>query len=67
LAVAVMAQKRQAAAAARRNAVTCTCGHAFSSHRQDPTDPWATERCKTCGCSAFYDGRRTEEWDNDDD
>ena len=38
-----------------RPRIVCSCGHAFSSHRQDPVDPWATERCKTCGCAAFYD------------
>lgn len=31
----------------------CTCGHAWSSHRQDPVDVWVTERCKTCGCAGF--------------
>jgi hypothetical protein len=33
--------------------VQCDCGHAFSSHREDTTDPWATIRCKTCGCAGF--------------
>jgi hypothetical protein len=37
----------------KRHPVRCTCGHAFSSHRQDPVDVWATERCKTCGCAGF--------------
>jgi hypothetical protein len=37
----------------RKPMIRCTCGHALSSHRQDPVDVWANERCKTCGCAAF--------------
>lgn len=52
----------------RKPRIVCTCGHALSSHRQDPVDPWATEKCKTCGCSAFLnrDDRRQGDWDQDD-
>jgi hypothetical protein len=43
----------------------CTCGHALSSHRQDPDDVWANEKCKTCRCASFDDGRKTVMWDDD--
>ena len=33
--------------------IRCVCGHALSSHRQDPVDQWVAERCKTCGCAGF--------------
>jgi hypothetical protein len=44
----------------------CTCGHVLSSHRQDPIDVWATERCKTCGCAAF-NNRDDDKMQGDDD
>jgi hypothetical protein len=33
--------------------IQCVCGHALSSHRQDPDDPWVEQRCVTCGCAGF--------------
>ncbi len=46
--------------------ITCTCGHALSSHRQDPEDPYVTERCVTCGCAAFLN-RDEEKMQSRDD
>lgn len=50
-------------------AIRCTCGHALSSHRQDPVDPWISERCVTCGCAGFdnRDDWKRQSRDDEDD
>lgn len=37
----------------RPRAPRCVCGHALSSHRNDPVDPYISERCIYCRCAAF--------------
>jgi len=37
----------------RHARLICTCGHVYSSHRQETVAPFMEERCKTCGCAAF--------------
>lgn len=49
-------------AEARKHAPRCVCGHAHSSHRNDPVDPYISERCIYCRCAAFdnRDGARMQ-------